>query len=185
MINTLSLPDRIKIQGNIDITSAETFHQTIANNPKSTDTQLRNSLLSATRRFVTELGMDADEVSLHPSPKCTEGRADWISWGAKEAEAEVKPAVAVTRNVAPKVIEYDEVAGLAENQQVDFRDVQKPRPTPIVLPWREWQGGAGVTMGNLQAGCAAAVASLHAIHAQVNVTAQPIDVWKVDRNSSQ
>ena len=30
MINTLSLPDQIKIQGNIDITSAEAFYQTLA-----------------------------------------------------------------------------------------------------------------------------------------------------------
>ena len=35
-------------------------------------------------------------------------------------------------------------------------------------------------MGELQADCAAAVAGLHAIHAQVNVTAQPIDVCRVE-----
>ena len=180
MINTLSLPDQIKIQGNIDITSADTFHQTITKNPNSTDTQLRDSLLSATRRFVTELGMEADEVSLPPSPKCIDGRADWIAWGADKADAEVKPAVAVTPNVAPVVIEYDEVTGLPKNRQVDFSDVQKTRRTPIVLPWREWLDGAGGTMGELQADCATAVAGLHAVHAQVNVSAQPIDVHKLD-----
>ena len=35
-------------------------------------------------------------------------------------------------------------------------------------------------MGELQADCATAVAGLHAIHAQVNVSAQPIDVHKLD-----
>jgi len=34
-------------------------------------------------------------------------------------------------------------------------------------------------MGELQADCATAVAGLHAIHAQVNVSAQPIDVHKL------
>lgn len=92
MINKLTLPGQTKIQGNIDINSVDAFHQTLAKNQKSSDSTLRDSLLSATRKFVKELGMDDGELSLHPSPKCTEGRADWISWGAKEAEAEVKPA---------------------------------------------------------------------------------------------
>ena len=36
-------------------------------------------------------------------------------------------------------------------------------------------------MGEFAADCAAAVAGLHAIHAQVDVASQPIGVWKVDR----
>ena len=59
--------------------------------------------------------MDDDEVAVHPSPKCTERRADWISWAVEEADAQVKAAVAVTRDVAPVVIEYDKVTGEAKN----------------------------------------------------------------------
>ena len=136
MINTLSLPDQSEIQGTIDINSAGAFHQTLANNQEISDTMLRDSLLSATRKFVTELGMDDDEVAVHPSPECTGGRADWISWAVKEADAQVKAAVAVTRGFAPVVIGYGEVAGEAKNEQVDFSsDVQKIKcQTPVVLP---------------------------------------------------
>ena len=61
--------------------------------------------------------MANDEMLLHPSPTCTAGRADWIPWGAKLADCELKPAVAGTPDVGPVVIEYDEVAGVAKNQQ--------------------------------------------------------------------
>ena len=48
------------------------------------------------------------------------------------------------------------------------------------MPWREWLGGCGSTMGNKQADMASAVAALHCVHTEFRVANQPVEVWLVE-----
>ena len=184
MMSKLSAPSQIKIQGNIDCISADSFYKTVTKNPTISDSELRAILLTATRRFTTELGMDDGEARLQQSSKYTEGRALWISWGSEDTVPRVGAAVADVPEVGPVVIEYDEISGVAKNQQVDFGSGHhgtKGCPKPIPLPWRDWAHGTGETMGETEADCATAVAGLHAMHVQVDVVSQPIDVLRFDK----
>ena len=111
------------------------FTEPLTNKPDISDSELRDSMLNATRTFPKELGMDDDDAALRPSSKCTEGRANWISWKLGDTVRQGEAAVAGTHDVGPVVIEYDEISGVAGNQQVDSGSgIPKGCPKSIALP---------------------------------------------------
>ena len=97
----------------------------------------------------------------------------------KSAVADTEPA-----KLLPKVIMYDEVAGMPTSAQ-DVRVAPSREAIIASLPWKEWlRGGVSQDMSEKAAHIAAIQMVLHLLHNRGLVDEAPIDV-SIDLNSNR
>ena len=183
-VDSLAPQSRIQLMGNIDITAAEAFIMAYDTKSKSkpSDSKIKEALLGATKKYLEPLGLGHWDIV---ESTMGEGRADWICFKKDEAPSPDATDAATTSPIksATTVIQFDEVSGKPLNKQVSFtveENEEKKKDEPSKLPWREWLGGCGSTMGNKQADMASAVAALHCVHTEFRVANQPVEVWLVE-----
>ena len=137
--------------------------------PKPSVKTIEASLLEATRKFLTPLGMEGYSDTTHAFP--------WIDF-SEPAEPKAAPAVAAqpARSSAAEVIAFDEETGEQLNRQVQFAPAAQETKECIKLPWREWWAQSK-SLGAMAADKDSAVAVLHALHEAYDLTSQAVDIW--------
>jgi hypothetical protein len=176
-LNKLGDVSRIMLLGNIDIAAADAFFVAKAPKLRLSTEKIQKALLDATRKFMEPMGLMIGNSQYLDLPD----RKLWIEF-PKEAGTAATPKEAEVELIAPRVLTFSESTGRQLNDQEEYAKVKDRRTDakPLKMPWREWQEGMGLELGQPEADIASAVAVLHCLHAKVRQCGMPIDVWKHD-----
>ena len=123
--------------------------------------------------------MDMDEEELfrryHADSKFSFGGLDKVKDSENKGEA---PSTGDANNVpssATNIPQFDEQSGARLTAEEDVAiETPTTKREVLVLPWREWHREN--TLGALEADKASAVAVLHGLHENFDVTIQPVEV---------
>ena len=180
-IDKLKPQSRIQLLGNIDIAAAEAFWQAKDPKLKYGGRQIEEKLLGQLKKFLAPLGLeedaenDAQKVAEDWNSMALIGRAAWIVF--TPAPVAQSDAMTITSDV--RVIHFDDITGTPVNTQAEFAEPVAPPCKPNQkLPWREWYGGIGSNVGELEAERAVAITVLEGLRRTFDVASEPVDVWQ-------
>ena len=163
--------------------------------PKADEGQtVRDALLGSTRKYFEQLqeqqaaNSNSEEHGENSAAVADEGKtagvASWIDFKAATGgeDSDQKKSTENANNVpssATNIPQFDEQSGARLIAEEGFPDQNTVTKNPLlVLPWRQWHKQN--TLGALEADKAAAVAVLHGLHENFDVTIQDIDIMYSD-----
>ena len=182
-IDKLKPQSRIQLLGNIDIAAADAFWHAKDPKLKYSGRQIEESLLRQLKKYLAPLGLeedadhDAQKIKENWNSMAVIGRATWIVFTPAPAPVAQSDAMTITSDV--RVIHFDDITGAPVNTQQDFAEPEAPpKWANQKLPWREWYGGIGSNLGELEAERAVALTVLEGLHRTFDVASEPVDVWQ-------
>jgi hypothetical protein len=181
-MDKLKPQSRIQLLGNIDIAATDAFWHAKDPKLKYSGRQIEESLLRQLKKYLAPLGLaagaehDAQEIADTWNSIPEIGIANWIVF-TPEPVAQPEVIQLITSDV--RVIHFDVITGAPVNKQAEFAEPEAPPQWQNhKLPWREWYGGIGSNLGELEAEKAVAITVLENLHRNVDVASEPVDVWQ-------
>ena len=203
-VDKLEPADQNKFLANVDCSATNAFFEVAGRTKKSKSKTvegqtIKAALLESTRPYFEQLQTQqaansnseehgensvavADEektVAVADEEK-QDGVASWINFkvatSGKDSDQEKSTENASS---ATNIPQFDEKSGARLMAEEEFPDVIKEtKHDVLVLPWRKWHKHN--TIGALEADKAAAVAVMHGLHENYDVTTQDIDIVSIN-----
>ena len=179
-LTALGRATRTKTLANIDVVASDAFYATptAAYNMESNIKCTEQSLLKATQKFLTLLGITELAVA-----KDNSTIAQWIDFNKCSSASEESDDASnsnsssnVQSSAANIIVfdESDEFTGTRLTSQESYSCTPTHPNATVVLPWREWFSFN--TLGAVESDKATAVAVLQGLHEAFDVTNYPIDI---------
>jgi len=153
-----------------DVAASDAF---ITAKPKrGNKAKIQEGLIAATAKIVADMGLT------DPAGKAADQM--WINFkrGGVDAAPTETSGDTAHAPAAPAVIRFDETTGAQLNEQIEFHiddGAEERKPTPITLPHDFWHQN-NACLGALEADKASAVAALHNLHEQLNISNYPLAI---------
>ena len=164
---------------NIDVVASHAFFATpAAGSIESAMKRTKQSLLKATQKFLTQLGITELAVA-----KDNSTIAQWIDFNKCSSASEESDDASnsnsssnVQSSAANSIVfdESDDFTGTRLTSQESYSCTPTHPNATVVLPWREWFSFN--TLGAVESDKATAVAVLQGLHEAFDVTNYPIDI---------
>ena len=173
-LTALGRATRTKTLANIDVVASDAFYAT----PKARNMGVEQSLLKATQKFLTQLGITELAVA-----KDNSTIAQWIDFNKCSSASEESDDASNSnsssnvQSSAANIIVFDEsddFTGTRLTSQESYSCTPTHPNATVVLPWREWFSFN--TLGAVESDKATAVAVLQGLQEAFDVTNYPIDI---------